>query len=121
MARHYATYGFRDMTTDGNKGITASDLAVALRIITSADESLDTAIESQLTRLAGVAQALCESYAPAAPESIKNEAAIRVASYLYDVSPGAVNAPQNAFVHSGAMALLSFCREQRATLVRESA
>ena len=104
--------------------VEATDIALALRIITSADDDLDDAITAQLERLAGVAQALCESYAPDAPEAILNEASIRIAAYLYDVTPGASNSPQNAFVSSGAQALLSFWREQRAVAIggnRESA
>ena len=98
--------------------VTAADIALALRITTSIEDALDAAISEQLGRLAGVAAALVESYAPNAPAEIKDESAIRVAAYLFDVSPGSVSAPQNAFVHSGAQALLSFWREQRATLVR---
>ena len=110
--------------TDEYKGIEVKDLATALRLITSDDDVLDDVVTAQLERLAGVASALVESYAPAAPDSIKDESAIRCAAYLFDVSPGAVNAPQNAFVSSGAMALLSFWRTQRATPIgqqRESA
>ena len=95
--------------------VTAQDIAIALRIVTSSTDDLDDAISEQLTRLASVASALVSAYAPNAPDEIKDEAAIRIASYLFDVSPGAVNAPQNAFVHSGAQSLLSFWREQRAT------
>ena len=100
--------------------ITVSDLAIALRLSTDGLD-LDAAQTGVLERLAGVASALVESYAPSAPDSIKDESAIRVASYLYDVAPDAANAPQSAFVHSGAQSLLSFWREQRATPVRESA
>ena len=107
--------------TDEKKGITVKDLATALRLITSDDDVLDDVQTAQLERLAGVATALCEQYAPAAPQSIKDESAIRVASYLYDTPAHLANAPQNAFSISGAMALLSFWREQRATPVRESA
>ena len=104
--------------TDESKGITAKDLATALRLITSDDDVLDAVQTAQLERLAGVGSALVESYAPAAPDEIKNEASIRVAAFLYDVAPGGVSAPQNAFVSSGAQALLSFWREQRATPIR---
>ena len=104
--------------TDESKGITAADIAIALRIITSSEDALDTAIAEQLERLAGVATALVESYAPVAPQAIKDEAAIRVAGYLFDIAPDDRNIPQNAFVSSGAMSLLSFWRTQRATPVR---
>ena len=94
--------------------VTAQDIAIALRLSTDGLD-LDAAQTAQLERLAGVASALVESYAPNAPSSIKDEASIRIASYLFDVAPDAAYAPQNAFAHSGAMALLSFWREQRAT------
>lgn len=104
--------------TDESKGITVKDLATALRLITSDDDVLDDVKTAQLERLAGVAAALVESYAPSAPDEIKSEASIRVAAYLYDVAPSDSNIPQNAFSSSGAMALLSFWRTQRATPVR---
>ena len=106
------------MTDDERKGVTAQDIALALRLITSVDDVLDEIQTAQLERLAGVASALCESYAPEAPQAILDESAIRVAAYLFDVAPDAANAPQNAFSHSGAMSLLSFWRTQRATPIR---
>ena len=104
--------------TDESKGITVQDLATALRLITSDDDALDDVQTAQLDRLAGVASALVTAYAPEAPQAIQDESAIRVAAYLFDVAPDAANAPQNAFVHSGAQALLSFWRTQRATPIR---
>ena len=103
--------------------ITTADLAIALRLSVDGLD-LDAAQTGVLERLAGVATALVESYAPEAPQAIKDESAIRVASYLYDSPPHVSNQPQNAFVSSGAMALLSFWREQRAHRIgasRESA
>ena len=98
--------------------ITVQDLATALRLITADDDALDDVQTAQLERLAGVAAALVESYAPEAPQAIQDEASIRVAGYLFDIAPDDRNIPQNAFVSSGAMALLSFWREQRATPIR---
>ncbi len=98
--------------------ITVQDLATALRLITSDDDALDDVQTAQLERLAGVAAALVESYAPEAPQAIQDESAIRCAGYLYDIAPDDRNIPQNAFVHSGAQALLSFWRVQRATPIR---
>lgn len=103
--------------------ITTADLAIALRLSTDGLD-LDAAQTAVLTRLAGVASALVESYAPSAPESIKQEASIRVAAYLYDTPAHLANAPQNAFASSGAMALLAPWRVQRAHRIgatRESA
>ena len=93
--------------------VTVESLAQALRLSVDGGD-LDAAQVAQLERLAGVAAALVESYADGAPDAVKDEASIRVAAYLYDVPPAAQNAPQNALVQSGAQALLSFWREQRA-------
>ena len=49
-----------------------------------------------------------------APDDVLDEATIRTAAYLYDEPAGRMTAPQNAFVHSAALSLLSFWRPQRA-------
>ena len=51
---------------DENKGVTAKDLATALRLITSDDDALDDVQTAQLERLAGVGSALVKAYAPEA-------------------------------------------------------
>ena len=93
--------------------ITAADLAVELRLSVDGTD-LDTAQETVLNRLVNVAQALADKYADGAPDDVKDESVIRTAAYLFDVPAGSANAPQNAFVYSGAQSLLSPWRVQRA-------
>ena len=96
--------------------VTTADLAVELRLSVDGMD-LDQAQEDVLERLRSVATRLVDTYANAAPDHIKDEAAIRVAGYLYDVAPGAINAPTNAMLYSGAEALLSPWRVQRAWII----
>ena len=70
---------------------------------------------SVISRILASATALVESYAPNAPESIQNEAAIRVGGYLYDSPPGASMRFANPLGDSGAQALLARFRIVRAT------
>ena len=88
--------------------VTLSDLAVAMRL--SADGAdLPQAQQNILTRLMGVADAHIELLAASAPESVKDEAAIRMAAYLYEApAAGRRDGYANAFVNSGAAALLSY-------------
>ena len=78
-------------------------------------------------RLRPVAVALVERYAPAAPEAIQNEAAVRCAGWLADTPAASLQAEQfgdvsvtwapgqlSALRHSGAMALLSPWKVRRA-------
>ena len=78
-------------------------------------------------RLLPVAVALVERYAPAAPEAIHNEAAIRCAGWLADTPAPSLQSEQygdlgatwapgqlSALRHSGAMALLSPFKPRRA-------
>ena len=78
-------------------------------------------------RLRPVAVALVERYAPAAPEAIQNEAAVRCSGWLADTPAASLQAEQygdvsvtwapgqlSALRHSGAMALLSPWKVRRA-------
>ena len=67
--------------------ISVIQLAAALRI----GDGVTPLVEPQagvLNRILASATALVESYAPNAPESIMNEAAIRTGGYLFDAPPG---------------------------------
>ena len=92
--------------------ITVADLAIELRL--SVDGDLDAAQTAVLTRLKAVGESLVEGYADDAPDSVRDEAVIRVCAYLYDFSPGMATAPVNAMMYSGAQSLLSLWRPQRA-------
>ena len=87
-------------------GLTVGELAAAMRL---SGDDLSPPSAPQLGILQRdllTAVDLIDIYAPDAPAHVKDEAAIRLAGYLYDQSPtGSVS--QNPFRHSGAMALLS--------------
>ena len=63
-------------------GLTIGQLAAAIRL-TSGDPPPEPQL-SILTRLLGAAEATIEAFAPLAPESVREEATVRMASFLYD-------------------------------------
>ncbi len=81
--------------------ITAGELADALRLGSTPEET------AQAARLLATATEAVTKHAPAAPDAIHNEAAIRFAGYLYD-QPYAPRGDgwSNALRNSGATALL---------------
>ena len=94
--------------------ITAIQLAAAMRIgdgLTPLEEPQAGVID----RILASATAMVESYAPDAPESVQNEAVIRLGGFLYDAPPGASMRFSNPFSDSGAQALLARFRVVRAT------
>ncbi len=96
--------------------ITVNQLGAALRI-TVGDSDLRDPELTIITRLAAAAQALVQKYAPDAPPEIMAEAVVRIAGYLYDAPPaGAAQRYANAYVNSGAAALLNPWIERRAIL-----
>ena len=97
--------------------ITASDLETAI----GAD--IDTA-----TRLLEAVKATVDGYASEAPQTLKNEAMIRMAGWLFQQPPGVMQQSgagseityrggTSAFRNSGAMALLSPFRRRRARAI----
>ena len=91
--------------------LTAAQLAAALKI--PSPDAAETAV--LVTRLVGVATAHVERWAPLAPDGLLNEAAVRMAGYLYDAPTShAGGAYGSAFEHSGARALLASWRTHRA-------
>lgn len=85
--------------------VSVGDLAIALRIITSGEPA--EPVRSILTRLLGVADATVEKAAPDAPDSIKDQATIQMASYLFDMPTAARGTGHAAaFRNSGAQHLL---------------
>ena len=78
------------------------------------------------SRLLEIATELVDRYAPAAPNAVSNEAAIRTAAWLHEAPAGGqtsegigdINtrfaaASQSALRHSGAMALLTIWKVRR--------
>ena len=82
-------------------------LAAALRLGDGTSEP-EEPILSILKRLCRVSDELVEKYAPDAPNSIKQEATIRLAGYLYDM-PSAPSGDRYAAAwrNSGAASLVS--------------
>ena len=93
--------------------ITAIQLAAALRIGDGV-APLEEPQAGVLNRILASATALIESYAPQAPESIMNEAVIRVSGFLFDSPPGGGARFANPLSDSGAQALLARFRIVRA-------
>ena len=86
--------------------LTVAELAAAIRVTTSAATPPSEPHLSILHRLLRVAENLIDGYAVGAIDELKSEAAILTIGYLYDAPPVQRN-PANAFVNSGAKALLS--------------
>ena len=89
--------------------LTVEQLAAALRLGGSAEET------AEATRLLAYVSEAVTKHAPAAPDVVHNEAAIRIAGYLYDMpNAGRGMAYASALRHSGAAAMLLPYREHRA-------
>ena len=93
--------------------LTVLQLATAMRIGDGTTALPDQQMEV-LTRLLAVATEQVEHYAPNAPEQTQNEAAIRVASFLYDSPPAASINYTDVLADSGAQSLLRTYRTPRA-------
>jgi len=94
--------------------LTTQQLAYRMRLTADTETALE---EPQLSVVKGVLAAATElvvRYAPGAPDDIHNEAATRLAGFLYDTPPGS-RQWQNPMQQSGATAILSVWRVQRAT------
>ena len=95
--------------------LTVAELAEAIRAGADDDGALPDAQQTLLNRVHGAAVARVNKAAPAAPEDVRDEATILLASHLYD-RPGwsEVMGPPSAYVNSGAAALLKPWRVKRA-------
>ena len=95
--------------------ITASDLALALRI-----DSANSDQVKQVERLREYAVKAVEDYAPSAPAEIQNEAVVRLAGYLFDTPFQQFRGNQNAFRNAGSAGILDRYREIGASVVGSS-
>ena len=86
--------------------LTTAQIAVALRITADPNIAPAEPLLSILHRQLQTAVSLVDLYAPAAPEHIRDEAAIRLTGYLYEMAPTG-NVSQSPIRHSGALPLLS--------------
>ena len=86
--------------------LTTAEIAVALRITADPNIAPAEPLLSILHRQLQTAVSLVDDYAPAAPEHVRDEAAIRLTGYLYEMAPTG-NVSQSPIRHSGALPLLS--------------
>ena len=98
--------------------ITDVQLAAAMRI-GDGSTALEEPQASVIRRILGSSTAVVERYAPHAPESVHNEAVVRMAGYLYDAPPGMSTRTASAMRDSGAMDLLSSWRIIRAVAITD--
>ena len=95
--------------------LTVAQLAAALRLSDSAEET------AEATRLLAFATAAVVKHAPAAPDVVHNEAAIRLAGYLFDMpNAGRGAGYADSLRNSGAAAILLPYRIHRAGSVAEA-
>ena len=99
--------------------VTALQLASAMRI-GDATSPLEEPQSTLVDRVLASATAIVERYAPNAPDAIHDEAAIRLAGFLYDAPPGASQRFTNPFADSGAQALLAHYRVLKAHKLEET-
>ena len=93
--------------------LSTADYAAALGVISAATATLSTEVSAQVERVALAAAALVHEVAPEAPQAVANEAAVRVAAYLFDADPAAGRAPRDVLSASGAASLLGRWRTHR--------
>ena len=100
--------------------VTLTTLQLAARMrIGDGTTALEEPLASVLDGIRASATATVEKYAPAAPESVQNEAVTRLGAYLYDAPPG--RGVVNPLASSGAQALLAPYRVQRARSLNATA
>ena len=86
--------------------LTLEELAQA---ITAAGEAIPEDYLTILTRQLATATSAVQQYAPAAPDDVANEAVVLIVGYALEspLTTRAPRAPSNAFINSGARALLA--------------
>ena len=99
--------------------LTAQDLAYRMRLSADTDTALEEPQLGVVSGVLGAATALVVKYAPGAPDAVHNEAATRLAGFLYDTPPGGSRQWQNPMQQSGATAVLSAYRVQRAVALTD--
>ena len=99
--------------------LTAQQLAYRMRLIADTTAVLEEPQLGVVNAVLSAASALVLEYAPGAPDAIHNEAATRLAGFLYDSPPGSSTRFQNAMQQSGATALLTAYRVRRATALED--
>ena len=100
--------------------LTVAQLAAAVRITTDPTVAPAEPDLSILHRQLRVAESRIDQYAPNADDDTKNEAAIVMIGYLYDMPP-VQRSPVNAFINSGARACCLPMRTSYSAVVGETA
>ena len=99
--------------------VTISSLALAAALRAGdGTTALTEPLSGVIVRLLGAATALVEGYAPNAPESVQDEAVVRLAGWMYDAIPGRTWA--SAMGQSGAQSILSPWRSRRARNIEDA-
>lgn len=99
--------------------IKTPQVAQALRLVTDPTQ-LQTSISEVLDGILEAATAIVEIHAPAAPDPVLNQAAIRVCGYIYESDPTqSARGRENPLRTSGAAALLSQWRVHRAAALED--
>lgn len=94
--------------------VTVDDLVVELALQTTA-LNIPDAMRTRLDRILHFSVTTCDRYAPNSPGAARDMAVIRLCDWLYNYNlPGQSSQGQNPLRQSGAQAMLSAYREQRA-------
>ena len=102
--------------------VTVGQLAVELRIVTDPESDIPDGQEAIITRLLATAVRTIQDRASGAPQDLKDQAVIVLASYLYDRPSAAAGAGfSNAWLNSGAESILSRYVVRRATVLDTTA
>ena len=96
--------------------ISVAELAVAVRIATTETETLQAGQQAVIARLLVVATEAVSRYCPNAPDSVLDEAVVRMVGYLFDLAPEEARRVADPLRLSGAASLLSPWRRRRITM-----
>ncbi len=100
--------------------VTIAQLAAALRLGDGSVEPGEPVL-GILTRAKAVGEALVEKNAPDAPDDVKDEATVRVSSFLYDAPPASTgDRYAHAWRSSGAAGLVAPWVSKRAGIQAET-
>lgn len=99
--------------------LTTQKLAYRMRLVADTETALAEPQLSVVNAILDAATALVQRYAPNAPSAIMDEAVSRLAGFMYDTPPSGSRQWQNPMQQSGATALLSGYRVQRATALSD--
>lgn len=98
--------------------LTVPQLALELRIIAAPDGALSAGQSDTITRLKETCDAIIDDRSTGAPQAFQNRAFVQLAAYLHDSPPASPGSGfSNAWINSGAAAILSRWVERRAVVI----